>query len=157
MNKILLGQLKRLEIKHPPKTLGKSRLRVYYGWAKLGKVRKREAISVIFENQAGVADHHRMGKTLSKAQETVYWRYQTDKEANGAENCNRVFTEYSVFLDDPKIRGSLERALQINSLSDQYNLGEAKRKEIAARLRQSYMSAHRDYKEPQRQLYLFEE
>ena len=27
-----------------------SNLRVWYGWAKLNKIRKREAISVIFEN-----------------------------------------------------------------------------------------------------------
>lgn len=25
-------------------------LRVFYGWAKVGKIRKKEAISVIFEN-----------------------------------------------------------------------------------------------------------
>lgn len=27
------------------------KLKVYYGWAKLGKIRKKRAISVIFENE----------------------------------------------------------------------------------------------------------
>lgn len=34
-------------------------LRVFYGWAKVGKIRKKEAISVIFEN-----DEMREEKTL---------------------------------------------------------------------------------------------
>jgi hypothetical protein len=28
-------------------------LRVFYGWAKINKIRKKEAISVIFENDGG--------------------------------------------------------------------------------------------------------
>lgn len=158
MNNILIDQLRRLELQHSAdkKTVSKGRLRVYYGWAKLGKVRKREGISIIYENTEGVADHHRMGKVLSKAQHTVCWRYQTEGEAKDAGQINRVFTEYSIFLDDRKIGGSLEAALRQNSLADQKNVSQSERKRIADELRSWYMREHRDYKEPIRQLDLFE-
>lgn len=153
-----MDQLKRLELKHSTEkpSIRKSRLRVYYGWAKLGKVRKREGISIIYENTEGVAEHHRMGKVLTKAQHTVCWRYQTEGEAKDAGQINRVFTEYSVFLDDKKIGGSLEAALRANSLADQKNVSPSERKRIADELRSWYMREHRDYKEPIRQLDLFE-
>ena len=155
MSTILIEQLKMLELKHKPqKQENRSRLRVYYGWAKLGKIRKREAISIIYENEEGVAEHHRMGKVLQKAQHTVFWRYQSDEEAQDAKHVNRVFTEYSVFMDDKKIRGSLEAAIRQNSLYDQKNVSLAERTKIANALRQWYMSEHRGYKEPVRQLEL---
>ncbi|MBQ9524802.1 MAG: hypothetical protein IJR69_06745 [Bacteroidaceae bacterium] len=159
MNTILIDQLKRLELQHSAdkKPASKVRLRVYYGWAKLGKIRKREGISIIYENTEGVADHHRMGKVLTKAQHTVCWRYQTEGEAKDAKQINRVFTEYSVFLDDKKIGGSLEAALRQNSLADQKNVSPSERRKIADRLRAWYMSEHKDYKEPVRQLDMFEE
>ncbi len=163
MNKLLTAELKRLERKLKPQVeqqaeKPKTRLRVFYGWAKLGKIRKREGISIIFENEQGVADHHRMGKVLQKAQETACWRYQTAGEANDAKQINRVFTEYSVFMDDKRIAGSLENALRANSESDKYNVSQTERKRIADELRKLYMMNHRDYKEPIRQLELqFEE
>ena len=159
MNNILIDQLKRLEQKHETerRSAVTSRLKVYYGWAKLGKVRKRESISVVFENEAGVGSHHRMGKTLTKLQETVFERFQTADEAMDAECVNRVFTEYAIFLDDPKIKGSLERALHFNSESDKNYVSQKVRMEIAEKLRAAYYRKHPDYKEPIRQLYLFEE
>ena len=158
MNTILRDQLKMLEIKQGHDRQKKPvRLRVYYGWAKLGKIRKREAISIIYENEEGVADHHRMGKVLQKAQHTVCWRYQSYEEAQDAKYVNRVFTEYSVFIDDKKIRGSLEAALRQNSLDDQKNVSHAERTRIANELRDWYMREHRDYREPIRQLELFDE
>lgn len=157
-NPILIDQLKRLEQKHWPEsqraTRAKSRLRVFYGWAKLGKVRKREAISVIYENTEGVAEHHRMGKLLPKAQYTVCWRYQTEGEAKDAKSINRVFSEYSVFMDDPRIKGSLEKALKANSEADRKNVSQQERKRIADELRKWYMSEHRGYKEPTMELEL---
>lgn len=132
------------------------KLRVYYGWAKISKIRKREAISIIYENAEGVADHHRMNRSLLSAQHTVCWRYQSDGEVDDAKMSNRVFTEYSIFMDDKKINGSLEAALRANNLADQNNVSEAKRKKIEIELRKSYMVKHKDYKEPVRQLYLFE-
>lgn len=159
MNTILNDQLRMLEVKHSSEKAAakKSRLRVYYGWCKLGKIRKREGISVIYENEEGVADHHRMGKVLSKAQYNVCWRYQTDGEAKDAKQLNRVFTEYCVFMDDKHICGSLEAALRANSLADQNNVSTSERKRIADDLRKWYMSEHRDYREPIRQLDLFDD
>lgn len=133
-----------------------SNLKVYYGWAKLGKVRKRESISVVYENQAGAGTHNRMGKTLNKLQDTVFERYQTTGEASDATATNRVFTEYSIFLDDPKVNGSLERALHYNSAADQNNVSREVRQKITEKLRASYYGRHPDYKEPIRQLELFE-
>ncbi len=156
MNQITEDKLKMLEAQHwqekAKASRTKSRLRVFYGWAKTAKVRKREGISVVFENTEGVADHHRMGNVLPKIQHTVCWRYQTEAEANDAKQVNRVFTEYMVFMDDKKIKGSLERALRANSEADKNNVSEGERKRIADELRKWYMREHRDYKEPIRQL-----
>ena len=140
MNTILNDQLEMLALRHSPdkQKVAKGRLRVFYGWCKLGKIRKREGISIIYENQEG-------------------WRYQTEGEASDAKQLNRIFTEYCIFFDDKKIAGSLEAALRANSEADRYNVSTAERKRIADALRSSYMSEHRDYKEPVRQLDLFEE
>lgn len=134
-----------------------SNLKVYYGWAKTGKVRKRESISVIYENEAGVGSHRRMGKTLSKLQDTVYERWQSVGEAADATGTNRVFTEYAIFMDDPKINGSLDVALHLNSMSDRNNVCEKVRKDIEARLRAAFYAKHPGYKEPTRQLQLFDD
>jgi len=159
MNTMLNDQLRMLEVKHPSQKAAakKTRLRVFYGWAKLGKIRKREGISIIYENEEGVADHHRMNRSFLSAQHNVCWRYQTDGEASDAKQSNHIFTEYSVFMDDRHIRGSLEAALRANSQADRYNVSEAERKRIADELRKWYLSEHRDYKEPIRQLNLFED
>ena len=156
-NTLLNDQLKRLDTKYARQSAPKNRLRVFYGWAKLGKIRKHEGISVIYENEEGVADHHRMNRSFISAQHNVCWRYQTDGEASDAKQSNRIFTEYSVFMDDKRIAGSLEAALRANSQADRYNVSEAERKRIADELRKWYLSEHRDYKEPIRQLNLFED
>jgi hypothetical protein len=158
MNTLLNDQLAMLDVKHlSEKTAAKkSRLRVFYGWCKLGKIRKREGISIIYENEEGVADHHRMNRSFLSAQYNVCWRYQTEGEAKDAKQLNRIFTEYCVFMDEKHIKGSLEAALRANSLADQNNVNPSERKRIADELRAWYMSEHRDYKEPIRQLDLFE-
>lgn len=148
-----------LEAKHSSEktSVKKSRLRVFYGWCKLGKIRKREGISIIYENEEGVADHHRMNRSFLSAQYNVCWRYQTDGESRDAKQLNRIFTEYCIFMDDKKIAGSLEAALRANSDADRYNVPQAERERIAGELRSWYLQEHRDYKEPVRQLDLFED
>ena len=49
-------------------------LKVFYGWTKVNKIRKNEAISVIFENC--VQDANKRERFLAKMQETVYVREQ---------------------------------------------------------------------------------
>ena len=158
MKTLLTDQLRMLELQHSAekKPVRKGRLRVYYGWAKLGKIRKREGISIIYENEEGVADHHRMNRSFLSAQYNVCWRYQTEGEAKDAKQSNRIFTEYCVFMDDKHIRGSLEAALRANSLADENNVSATERKRIADELRKWYLIEHRGYQEPIRQLDLFE-
>lgn len=123
-----------------------SNLRVWYGWAKLNKIRKREAISVIFEN--GKQSSERTDGFIRKMQNTVYVRYQTDEEAKDAVSKSRMFTEYNIFMDDKAIRNSLDFALWENSEADANNVSANERAVIEAKLRTAYMSAHRLYKEP---------
>ena len=149
---LLINRLNYLEKKHQHRTTSESGLRVYYGWAKTGKVRKREAISVIYENQPGAGEHHRIGKTLRKLQHTVFYRLQTDKEAEDAKGSIRVFTEYSIFLDDKKIGNSLAAAIHANYEADKNNVSKEIRDEIAGCLRKWFMEKHPDYLEKPFQL-----
>ncbi len=127
-------------------------LRVFYGWAKLGKVRKKEAISVIFENER--QREERTMRAISKYQHTVFVREQTAQEMQGAEGVIRVFTEYSIFLSDRHIKGSLAKALKENSDADKNNVTLKVRKEIEEALRSHYLHIHKDYHEPVLQLTL---
>lgn len=129
------------------------KLRVFYGWNRISKVRKKEAISVIFENEAGAGtEPSRSYKTLCKMQNTVYVRIQTEEEAKDARNYNRVFTEYNIFMDDKSVNGSLKKALHYNSMADKNHVSLKERREITERLRISFLAHHIDYKEPTRQL-----
>lgn len=124
----------------------KQRLRVYYGWAKLGKVRKREAISVIYENEVQRED--KVEKSINRYQNTCFVREQTEKEKLDAVNSNRVFTEFSIFLDDKQIKGSVEAAIKANNDADRKNVPEAVRKQIENSLRMAYKIDHPNYREP---------
>ena len=120
-------------------------LRVFYGWAKINKIRKKEAISVIFENDAGFEKND---KKVKLYQNTVYTRFQTKDELKDAEHSNRTFTEYSIYLDDKQIKGSLKRALEVNFLADKNNVSEDVREEIRSLLEKDFLLNHRGYKEP---------
>lgn len=133
----------------------KKNLRVFYGWARLGKIRKKEAISVIFENDR--MREERTMKAIAKYQDTVYVRQQTPDEKRDADGATRMFTEFSVFLSDKRIKGSLQRALQQNSEADRKNVSQKELAEIANKLREAYLESHPDYKEPMLQLNLFDE
>lgn len=120
-------------------------LRVFYGWARLNKIRKKEAISVIFENDGCFEKNE---KKIKLYQNTVYVRYQTEQEKKDVEFCTRTFSEYSIFLDDKQIKGSLEKALEVNYLSDRKNVSKETREEIRNLLRKEFLTNHRSYKEP---------
>ncbi len=156
MNNKTKRQLYELEKKYSGH-LSKSplRLKVYYGFSKINKIQKREAIQVTFENEQGAgSEGSRSGKTLRKIMNIVTERYQTEQEAADAVHCNKMFTSYYVFLDDKKIRGSLKKALQANSIADENNISEAERKRIKERLETAYMATHIGYQEPVKQLTL---
>lgn len=131
-----------------------NRLKVYYGWAKVGKIRKKRAISVMFENEWHGCRCERGQRVLRAAQETVFERYQDEEEEKAAKNCSRIFTEYSLFFDEKPINGSLEKILQINSEADKNHVPKEMRDKISEALRKAFMLAYPDYKEPCSQLSL---
>lgn len=132
-----------------------SRLKVYYGWAKVGKIRKKRAISVMFENEWHGCRCERGKRVLRAAQETVFERYQDEEEEKAAKDCSRIFTEYSLFFDEKPINGSLEKILHINSEADKNHVSKTMRKKISEALRDAFMKANPRYKDPFRQLDLF--
>ena len=87
-------------------------------------------------------------------QDTVFERYQTKDEEQDGRKQNRIFTEYSLFLDEKPINGSLERCLFINSEADKNHVSKAMRERISEALRKSFMFANPGHKEPSSQLEL---
>ena len=131
-----------------------NRMKVYYGWARIGNVRKKRALSVMFENEILGCRSERGQRCLRTIQDTVFERYQTEEEEKEGKQQNRIFTEYSLFLDERPINGSLERCLLINSEADKNNVSKAMLDRISEALRKAFMLAYPDYKEPNGQLTL---
>ena len=130
------------------------KLKVYYGWARIGNVRKKRALSVMFENEMLGCRSERGQRCLRTIQDTVFERYQTDEEMTDGKSQNRIFTEYSLFLDEKPINGSLEKILQINSEADKNHVSKAMRDKIMEALHKAFMLANPGYKEPNGQLEL---
>ena len=141
------------------------KLKVYYGWTRIGNVRKKRALSVMFENEMLGCRSERgqrclrtiqdtVFERLRTIQDTVFERYQTKDEEQDGRKQNRIFTEYSLSLDEKPINGSLERCLFINSEADKNHVSKAMRERISEALRKSFMFANPGYKEPSSQLEL---
>ena len=130
------------------------RMKVYYGWARLGAVRKKRALSVMFENDIQGCRSERGQRCLRTIQDTVIERYQTEEEEQDGRNQNRIFTEYSLYLDEKPINGSLERCLWVNSESDKNHVSKSMREKIMAALRDAFMLANSGSKEPSGQFEL---
>lgn len=129
-------------------------LKVYYGWARIGNVRKKRSLSVMFENDAQGCRSERGQRCLRTMQETVFERYQTDEEENEGRKQNRIFTEYSLFLDEKPINGSLERCLLLNNEADKNHVSKPMRDKISEVLQKAFLLANPGYKEPGSQLEL---
>lgn len=123
----------------------KSKLRVFYGWAKVNKIRKKPAISVLFENEV-VYDEDRERRTINHLQTTNYTRIQTPEEAEDAKHNNRILTEYSLFLFDKEHNGDLEKLLQSNYQSDINNLDVFELETIRKALRDSFKICYPEIK-----------
>lgn len=130
------------------------RLKVYYGWAKIGNVRKKRSLSVMFENEVQGCRSDRGQRCLETMQDTAFERYQTEEEEMDARQQNRIFTEYCLFLDEKPIKGSLEKCLQINNEADKNHVSKAMRDRIEEALRKSFLLANPGYKDPNGQLTL---
>lgn len=153
MNDLTMQHLKVLDAKHKKTPQTVKRLKVFYGWSKINKIQKREAIAVAFENEELAGDENRRsGKSLRKTMTVCYERYQTEEEMSDAPYKNRVFTVYYIFLDDKAVNGSLARALEINSESDKNHVTKEEQKKILRALETAFMAAHVGYKEPTLQL-----
>lgn len=131
-----------------------SKLKVYYGWAKIGNVRKKRSLSVMFENDVQSCRSERGQRCLETIQDTAFERYQTEEEEMDARQQNRIFTEYCLFLDEKPIKGSLEKCLQINNEADKNHVSKAVRDKIEEALRKAFLLANPGYKEPCGQLTL---
>lgn len=157
MNTITMQTLKRLEATNGQnhQTSAKKHLKVFYGWSKINKIQKREAIAIAFENSEGAGwENSRSGKSIRKTMTICYERYQTDEEMKDTDFHNRVFTVYYVFLDDKRIGGSLKKALADNSEKDKNHVSENERKKISQTLEAAFIASHLGYQEPTRQLEL---
>lgn len=130
------------------------KLKVYYGWSRIGNVRKKRALSVMFENEMQGCRSDRGQRCLRTIQDTVIERYQTDEEENEGRKQNRIFTEFSLFLDEKPINGSLEKCLLINNEADKNHVSKAVRDKISDALRKTFLLANPGYKEPNSQLSL---
>lgn len=130
------------------------KLKVYYGWAKIGNVSKKRALSVMFENEIQGCRSDRGQRVLRTIQDTVIERYQTEEEEKEGWKQNRIFTEYSLFIDEKPINGSLERCLLINNEADRNHVSKAVRDKISDALRKAFLLANPGYKEPNSQLSL---
>lgn len=124
------------------------KLKVYYGWARIGNVRKKRALSVMFENEMLGCRSERGQRCLRTIQDTVFERYQTNEEEKEGKQQNRIFTEYSLFLDENPINGSLNKILQMNSDADKKHVSKEMRDKIAEALRKAFMQTNRKYREP---------
>ena len=121
---------------------------MYYGWARIGNVRKKRALSVVFENDRMGCRSDRGQRCLRTIQDTVIERYQTNEEEKEGKQQNRIFTEYSLFLDENPINGSLNKILQMNSDADKKHVSKEMRDKIAEALRKAFMQTNRKYREP---------
>lgn len=130
------------------------KLKVYYGWSRIGNVRKKRALSVMFENEMQGCRSDRGQRCLKTIQDTVIERYQTEEEEKEGRKQNRIFTEYSLLLDEKPINGSLEKCLLINSDADKNHVSKAVRDKISDALRKAFIIANPGYKEPNSQLSL---
>ena len=130
------------------------KLKVYYGWAKMGNVRKKRSLSVMFENEKQGCRSDRGQRVLRTIQDTVIERYQTEEEEKEGWKQNRIFTEYSLFIDEKPINGSLDKCLLINNEADKNHASKAVRDKISDALRKAFLLANPGYKEPNSQLSL---
>lgn len=119
-----------------------SDLNVYYGWSVINRIRKKVAISVIFDNDKSSGE--RRIKTIKRLQNTCYTRKQNVLEAEDGKHQNRILTEFSMFLHDKQINGSLEKLLEANYQADINNVPESVLMAIKDALRIKFKSSYSD-------------
>lgn len=127
----------------------KKSLFVYYGWAKLNKVAKRDSLVVIFLNDN---PGPRIGLDgfdgVSRFMHIAYSRRQSPQELQDAAYSNRLYTSFNIFLDSSSVHGSLNKALDLNYQQDSNNVSRLERDNIRKALRKKYLELYPGYIEP---------
>lgn len=130
-----------------------SKLKVYYGIEKTNSVKHKRAICVLFENTGAFRIDNKgnsyQDRFVARQMHLAYTRRQTPAEAADASMQNRVFTGFSMFVDDKRFNGSLNAVLAFNSQADSKNVSRAERERIAEALRKMFREVYPDYREPQ--------
>lgn len=125
------------------------KLRVFYGWAKINKIRKKRALSVIFENDT--QNEVRTQRFISLMQKTVHVRLQTEEEKQDAIGSSRMFTEYGGFLDGELYKGDLETLLETNFTADKNHVSVKERNEIREKLKAAFIKDNPEYQRKSQQ------
>jgi len=128
-----------------------SKLRVWYGFAKLTKkaVRKHE-LAIYFEN----AESFKNETWIEQKIHVIHVRYQTESEA-ADRKANRMFTKYGYFIDEKPFNGDIERALDQNYKADSNHVSEDERQDIRQKLRKAYFTVYEVKPKTVSQLELF--
>lgn len=113
-----------------------SHLKVHYGWSVLNKVRRKPALSVIFENTEDWTGRNL--KSINRLQTTCFVRNQTVQEAEDGRQQNRSLTEYSLFLYEKPFNGNLEIVLSSNYQADINNVSEDVLEQIKSALHNGF-------------------
>ena len=119
-----------------------SDLNVWYGWSVVNKIRKKPALSVIFDNGGGNSE--RGLKSLKRFQTTFYVRKQTISESLDAKQQNKIFTEYSTYIFEKPFNGNIEKVLENNLKADINNVGEAELHEIKKALETGFRKFYKE-------------
>lgn len=125
---------------------GKRPLRVWYGWEKLNKVKKHEALCIIYEDS--IQHEDRTMNFVNKSMKISYVRNQSLEEMMDAKLNNRCFYVISDRLDKKEFRGSVELCLLNNFIADSNNVSEKERMKIKEKLMKDWTLLHPFYKEP---------
>jgi len=116
-------------------------LNVHYGFAKLNKIRKKRALTVMFENDSLT---ERSEKFMKKMMHVVCSRKQSKEEMADGKLQNRVFTSYESFIDEKPFNGSIEHVLKHNYEADSQHASIEIRNEIKEKLRSAYRTVYNE-------------
>jgi hypothetical protein len=117
-----------------------SLLRVWYGFTHItSKVAKKRALQVIFENEWHLFNDEKVSHLMYVACK----RRQTEGEAADGAGNHRMFTSYSLFLDDKPFQGDIAAVLQANYEADKNNVSSSERERIKKQLFEKYEELRR--------------
>lgn len=118
-----------------------SKLRVFYGFSKLNKIKRKYALEVYFENS--INNSEKNDRFISKCIYLVHTRQQTLEEAEDANLCNRTFLSYTMFIDEKPFNGDIDALLHHNAQADSKNVSSEELEQIRKKLKSYYFNEYR--------------